>query len=56
MDSPGKTLAGATCPAQVERATIEPKGSNTINNIGTKAREAPPWGHADLCEDIFNIR
>ena len=35
----------------MERAFLEPKGSNAINHIGTKAREAPPWRHADLCED-----
>ena len=51
VDSPGKAIAGATCPMPTEHATLEPKGSNTINHIGTKAREAPPWWHADLCED-----
>ena len=30
---------------------MSPRGSNTINHIGTKAREAPPWWHADLCRD-----
>src|SRR3990170_6683582 len=48
---PGKSLAGAACLTPVERAFLEPKGSNAINHIGTKAREAPPWRHADLCED-----
>ena len=54
--SPGKSLAGATCPTPAECATLEPKGSNAINNIGTKAREAPPWWHADLCEDQKRTR
>ena len=40
----------------IERATLEPKGSNTINHIGTKAREAPPWWHTDLCEDHKDTR
>ena len=26
------------------------------NHIGTKAREAPPWWHADLCEDQKHAR
>lgn len=39
-----------------ERATLEPKGSNTISHIGTKAQEAPPWWHADLCEDHKHTR
>ena len=39
-----------------ERATLEPKGSNTINHIATEAREAPPWWHADLCEDHKHTR
>ena len=38
-------------PDTSRAATLEPKSSNTINHIGTKAREAPPWWHADLCED-----
>ena len=51
LRSPGKSLAEATCPTPVGRATLEPKGSNINNNhIGTKAREAPPWWHADLCQ------
>ena len=56
LRSLGKILAGATCPTPAERATLEPKGSNTINHIGTKAREAPPWWHADLCEDHKHTR
>ena len=51
LHGPGKSLAGATFPTPVKRATLEPKVSNIINLIGTKAREAPPWWHADLCED-----
>ena len=62
MDSPGKALAGrppqprqepcrGNLPNTSGAATLEPKGSNTINHIGTKAGEAPPWWHADLCED-----
>ena len=56
LRSPGKSLAGATCPTPAERATLEPKGSNAINHIGTKAREAPPWWHADLREDHKHTR
>ena len=54
--NPGKSLAGATCPTPAECATLEPKGSNAIEHIGTKAREAPPWWHADLCEDHKHTR
>ena len=32
------------------------EGSNSINHIGTKARGAPPWWHADLCEDQKHTR
>ena len=46
---PGKSLAMATCPMPAKRAALETRGSNAINHIGTKAREAPPWWHADLC-------
>ena len=48
--NPGKGLAGATCPTPAECATLEPEVSNIINHIGTKARDAPPCWHADLCE------
>ena len=63
VDSPGKTLAGVasaasarTLPGQLawlqqSAPPLSPRGSNTINHIGTKAREAPPWWHADLCRD-----
>ena len=65
---PGKALAGAAevVPARalpgklvqtpLECATLEPEVSNIINHIGTKAREAPPWWHADLCEDHKHTR
>ena len=56
LRSPGKSLARATCPMPAERATLEPRGSNAINHIGTKAREAPPWWHADLREDHEHTR
>ena len=56
LRSPGKSLAGATCPTTAERATLEPKGSNAINHIGTKAREAPPWWHAGLRKDHRHTR
>ncbi|EMS62103.1 hypothetical protein TRIUR3_32479 [Triticum urartu] len=46
--SPSKSLAGATCPTPAERATLEPTGSNLTNCVGTKAREAPLWWHANL--------
>ena len=62
MNSPGKTLAGASSqprqepyrgnlPNINEAATLELGSPDTIDNIRTKAREAPPWWHADLCED-----
>ena len=54
--SPVKILAGATCPTPAERATLEPTGSDPINYIGTRAREAPPWWHADLCQDHKHTR
>ena len=38
-------------PNTSRAATLEPKSSDTIDNIGTKAREAPAWWHADLRED-----
>ena len=56
LRGPGKSLAGATCPTPAERATLEPQVSNIINHIGTKAREAPPWWHSDLCEDHQHTR
>ena len=43
-------------PNTSKAATLEPKGSNTINHVGTKAREAPPWWHADLCDDHKQTR
>ena len=54
--SPGKSLAGATCPTPAERATLEPTGSNPTNYIGTKAREAPLWWHANLRQDHKHVR
>src|SRR3989337_2101520 len=45
-----------TCQTPVERAFLEPKVSKAINHIGTKAREALPWRHADLCKDQMRTR
>ena len=62
MDSPGKDLAGAACSCQgnmpnaSRAATLEPESSDALNHIGTKAREAPLWWHADLCEDQEHAR
>ena len=39
-----------------ERATLEPTGSDPINCVGTKAREAPLWWHANLCQDHRDMR
>ena len=39
-----------------EQATLEPTGSNIINYIGTKAREAPLWWDADLRQDHKHVR
>ena len=50
----GKNLAGTACPTPTERATLEPKVSD--NHIGTKARKAPLWWHADLCQDHKHTR
>ena len=52
----GKILAEASCPMPAEHAALELRGSNAINHIGTKAREAPPWWHADLCDDHKQTR
>ena len=43
-------------PNASRAATLEPKSSDAITHIGTKAREAPPWWHADLCEDQEHTR
>jgi hypothetical protein len=63
VDAPGKALAGGTSAAparalpgrlaqrQQSAPPLSPRFSNTTDRIGTKAREAPPWWHADLCED-----
>ena len=65
VDCPGKTLAGAASAAparalpgqlaqrQQSEPPLRPKVPNATNNYTrTRAREAPPWWHADLCEDI----
>ena len=64
FSSPGKTLARAASAtpaialpghlAQRQQSVppLSPRVPNAANNyIGTKAREAPPWWHADLCQD-----
>ena len=69
MDSPGKALAGAASAAPARalprqlaqhqqcEPPLSPRFPNTANNyIGTKAREAPPWWHADLCQDHKYMR
>ena len=38
-------------PHTNKAATLEPKSFEALNHIRTKAWEAPPWWHADLCED-----
>ena len=43
-------------PDAGEQATLEPTGSNPTNYIGTKAREAPLWWHANLCQDHKHVR
>ena len=43
-------------PNTSKAATLEAKSSDAIPHIGTKAREAPPWWHADLCEDQEHTR
>ena len=53
---PGKGLAGAARPTPAECVTLEPTASNIVNYVGTKAREAPPLWHADLCQDHRDIR
>ena len=69
MDSPGKALAEAASAAparalpgqlaqhQQSEPPLSPRVPNTTNNYtGTKAREAPPWWHADLCQDHKHTR
>ena len=46
----------AARPTPAERATLEPTVSNPTNYIGTRAREAPTWWHADLCQDHRYMR
>src|SRR4051812_27301316 len=66
---PGKTLVGATSadlarpsPGQLaqhpqSKPALSPEVPNTVNNyVGTRAREAPPWWHADLCQDHRYMR
>ena len=55
LRSPSKGLCRGNLPNTSRAATLEPKSSDTINNTGTKAREAPAWRHADLCEDQGHI-
>ena len=43
-------------PTPAEHVTLEPAGSNSTNHIGTRAREAPLWWHADLCQDRRYMR
>ena len=52
----GQPLAGAARPTPTERATLEPPVPNAIIRVGPGPGKAPPWWHADLCEDIFKIR
>ena len=69
MDSPGKILAGAasTAPAralpgqlarcQRSKPPLSPRvPTPPTNHIGTKAREAPLWWHADLRQDHKHTR
>ena len=43
-------------PNASRAATLEPESSDALNHIGIKAREAPSWWHADLCEDQEHTR
>ena len=56
LRSPGKGLWRGNLTNTSRAATLEPKSSDTIDNIGTKAREAPAWWHADLCKDQERTR
>ena len=53
---PQREPCRSNLPNASRTATLEPKSSDTVNHIGTKAREAPPWWHADLCEDQEHAR
>ena len=53
--SPARALPG-NLPNTSKAATLEPKSSDTIDNIGTKAREVPAWWLADLREDQEHSR
>ena len=69
VDSPGKTLAGVASAAptralpgqlaqhQQSEPPLSPRVPNAANNyIGPRAREAPLWWHADLCQDQEYMR
>ena len=69
VDSPGKAPAGAVSPApargmpgqlaqrQQSEPPLSPRVPNAVNNyIGPRAREAPLWWHADLCQDHEYMR
>jgi hypothetical protein len=69
VDSPGKTLAGAASAAparallgqlarrQQSKPPLSPRvPTPPTNHIGTKAREAPLWWHADLRQDHKRVR
>ena len=49
--APARALQGQLAQTPTERAALEPTGSNPTNYDWIRAREAPLWWHADLCED-----
>ena len=56
LHGPGKSLVGATRPTPTERAALEPTNANPTDHGWTRAREAPLWWHADLCQDHRYMR
>ena len=53
---PARPLPGQLAQRQQSAPPLSPRVSNAINHIGTKAQEAPPWWHADLCEGQEHTR
>jgi hypothetical protein len=57
VDSPDKTLAGATCRRLQSRPPLSPwVPTPPTNYVGTKAQEVPLWWHVDLRQDHKHTR
>ena len=54
---PARALPGQLARCQQSKPPLSPRvPTPPTNYIGTKAREAPPWWHADLCQDHEHTR